>query len=396
MKKVIFAMIPLVILTNFAYAEQIPDYHKPYAPIYLDKDVYSWTDKVRITIVAPSWDENEHGIDSIGDDPSYAVKISTPSHELGPYELRETSQSSGTFTGEVTLTGFSHDVDGDGDSDTIPKTTGGGPTDGFLQVDRDDGITISFEFADGVVLTKSAKVSWNVGEIEFSNPNYLESEQVLIQVTDPDMNLNPEAIDNLNIDVSSDSDAAGILVVATETDDESGVFVATISLTQTSESSGNRLHAVPGDTIVARYHDRTLPPPYSISDEIEITDMSTVGSNVPSNTRIAINELYLANANGVEASSITEGNQVQIVTRIQNTQDYEQGFTNIIQIVDKDGEAVSLSWLTARLDSGSIMEVSQSWTPQQRGEYTIESFVWKSLIDATPLSPTRTQTVLVE
>ncbi|MEW6589027.1 MAG: hypothetical protein AB1299_07690 [Thermoproteota archaeon] len=396
MKKIIFTIIPLVILTNFAYAEQLPDYYKPYAPIYLDKDIYSWTDKIRITIVAPSWDENEHAIDSIGDDPNYAVKISTPSHSLGPYELRETAQSSGTFTGEVTLTGFLHDVDGDDESDTVPRTSGGGPTNGFLQVDRDDGITISFEFADGVVLTKSAKVSWNVGNIEFSNPNYLENEQILIQVTDPDMNINPEGIDNLNIDVSSDSDTAGISVVATETDDESGVFAATILLTQTSESSGNRLRAVPGDSMVARYHDRTLPLPYSISDDIEITSMATIGSNVPSNNRMAINDLYFADRNGAEISSITKGNQIQIVTHVQNTQDYEQGFTNIIQITDKSGSVVSLSWLTARLDAGAVMEVSQSWLPKQKGEYTIESFVWKSLTDATPLSQTQTQTVVVE
>ena len=36
------------------YAEQIPDYDKPYAPIFTDKPVYSWTDKVKITILAPS------------------------------------------------------------------------------------------------------------------------------------------------------------------------------------------------------------------------------------------------------------------------------------------------------------------------------------------------------
>jgi hypothetical protein len=396
MKKIIFAMMPLVILTNFAYAEQIPDYYKPYAPIYLDKDVYSWTDKIRITIVAPSWDENEHAIDSIGGDPNYAVKISTPSHSLGPYKLTETSPSSGKFTGEVTLTGFSHDADGDGEFDTVPRTSGGGPTNGFLQVDRDDGITVSFEFADGVVLTKSAKVSWNVGQIEFSNSNYLENEQILIQITDPDMNLNPEALDNLNIDVSSDSDTAGISVVATETDDETGVFTATISLTQTGESSGNRLRAMPGDTIVARYHDRTLPSPYGVSDNIEIISTATVGSNVPSNMRIAINDLYFANANGMELASVTEDKQVQVVTHIQNTQDYEQGFTNIIQITDEDGAVVSLSWLTARFDAGSVMEISQSWIPKQSGQYTIESFVWKSLTDPTPLSQIMMQTVLVE
>ena len=42
------------------------------------------------------------------------------------------------------LTGFTHDADGDGDFDTTPRTSGNGPTSGFLEVDRDSSISISF------------------------------------------------------------------------------------------------------------------------------------------------------------------------------------------------------------------------------------------------------------
>jgi hypothetical protein len=396
LKQIFFALIPLIMITNFAYAEQIPDYYKPYAPIYLDKTVYTWTDKIRITIVAPSWDENEHAIDSIGDDPDYAVKIATASHDLKPYKLTETSQSSGTFTGEVTLSGFSHDTDGDGASDTTPRTTGSGPTNGFLEADRDDGITISFEFADGVVLTQSAKVSWNAGQIEFSNSNYLVDDQIMIQVNDPDMNLNPEAPDNVEIDVSSDSDSAGVSVIATETGDESGIFQAVISLTQNNESSGNRLYAVPGDTITARYHDRTLPSPYSVSDEIEITATSTIDSNVPSTQRISIDDLYFADSSGNQVLELVSGKQVQIVTHIQNNQNHPQGFTSIIQITDENGTVVSISWIAGKLAEAQKFELSQSWTPKQSGEYSVETFVWKSLDDTTPLSENKMETVSVE
>ena len=70
---------------------------------------------------------------------------------MEPYRLTETDVNSGIFTGEVILTGFLHDADGDGDVDTVPRTGGNGPTSGFLEVDRDSAVTISFEFADGVV-----------------------------------------------------------------------------------------------------------------------------------------------------------------------------------------------------------------------------------------------------
>jgi hypothetical protein len=394
--KILAAAIPLFIMTGFAGAEQIPDYYKPYAPIYLDKDTYTWTDKIRITIVAPSWNENEHGIDSIGKDPDHAVKISTSSHSLKPYELRETAPNSGTFTGEVTLTGFSHDVDGDGGPDTVPRTTGGGPTNGFLEADRNDGITVSFEFADGVVLTKSAAISWNMGQIEFSSPSYLAEDQVLVQIHDPDMNLNPEALDDVGIDVYSDSDTAGISVTATETDDESGTFEAQITLTQSSESSGNRLRAIPGDTIVARYHDRTLPEPHSISDDLELTASALIGSNIPNTQRISIEEIYFADGTGKRLHSIRTGQQVQIVTHIQNNQQYPQGFTSITQITDKKGSVVSLSWISGRLAGEQGFELSQSWTPKQSGQYDIESFVWKSLDDTTPLSENKMQTISIQ
>jgi len=70
-----------------AYAEQIPDYEKPYSPIFTDKSVYSWTDKVKITILAPSWNSDKHLIDSIGDDEYNPIKISTGSKSLEPYRF---------------------------------------------------------------------------------------------------------------------------------------------------------------------------------------------------------------------------------------------------------------------------------------------------------------------
>ncbi len=389
-------LFTIFLILSAAFAEPIPDYDKPYAPIYLDKKVYSWTDKIRITIAAPAWDANEYGIDSIGDDSDHPIKISTPSHSLDRYELTETAPSSGVFSGEITLTGFAHDVDGDGQDDTTPRTSGSGPNGGFLEIDRDDGITISFEFADGVVLTKSARVSWNIGNVQFSNPNYFEDNTVVIQVIDPDMNLNPETLDNVELDVSSESDSAGIIVIATETDDESGIFEVTIILTQTDDSSGNRLRALPTDNITAIYKDRTLPVPYSIQDELDITAKSVIDSDLPSDSKIVIDEIYLTDSTGKEVLSPKLNQQVQIITQIQNMQSRTQDFVNIMQITDKNGVVVSLSWIVGNLNESQQFEISQSWTPKQKGQFTIETFVWQSLDDATPLSATQAQTITVK
>lgn len=389
------ALLLLVISTGSAFA-QIPDYDKPYAPIYTDKSVYSWTDKVRITIAAPSWNENTHGIDSIGDDSDHAVKISTASHKLELYRLTETAANSGVFSGEVTLTGFLHDANGDGRSDVTPRTMGNGPTDGLLETKRDDGITISFEFADGVVLTKSAKVSWNVAEINFSQQSYLGTEQVTVTVTDPDMNLNPEVPDSITLDVSSDSDSAGVSVAATETGDASGVFEATITLSSNNDSSGNRLYAVSDDTLTARYSDRTLPSPHAVSDQLDLTATSSVESSMPSTLRISLDEVYFADSSGKKISQIVSGQQTQIVDKIQNNQEHAQKFTHIIQISDKSDTTVSLFWISAELGPQQSLELSQSWLPAQPGSYKVESFVWKSLENATPLAKNSSRLITVE
>jgi len=369
-----------------AFAEETPDYFNPYAPIFTDKEVYTWTDKVHITVIAPSWNANRYGIDSIGTQDGHFIKIYTAGHSLEPYKLTETEPSSGIFTGEVILTGFLHDVDDDGNPDTNPRTVGSGPTNGFLEVERDGGLTISFEFADGVVLTHSVMISWNIGQIIFDKPIFLVGETAKIRVIDPDMNLNPEAVDRIEVEISSDSDVAGILVDAIETKDDSGLFEAMVSFTQNSVSSGNRLFAIPGDSIYAKYEDNTLPSPYSIQDDLDIQIESKLESEVPPIQRISVEDVFFADSFGIPIEP-TINEQIQIVGMVSNNQNYDQSFVYIIQVRDQDRTVVSLSWIRGELTSNQSLEVSQSWTPAESGNYVIETFVWNSLKDQIPLSP---------
>ena len=374
-----------------AYADQIPDYEKPYAPIFTDKPSYSWTDKIKITIIAPSWNTNRHLIDSIGDDQFNPIKISTSNHSLEPYRFTETGVNTGIFYAEVTLTGFPHDADGDGDKDTIPRTLGTGPTSGFLQVDRDSSVTISFEFADGVVLTESVPTFWNTGNIQFSQENYLSNQSGMVQVIDPDLNLNPEALDQIPIEISSDSDIAGIEVSGIETSESSGIFIARFTLTDNLSSSGNRLLALPGDEVYAKYDDHTLPKPYSISDNLEIKARATITSEIPTLQKIINNPIFLADSSGNPTDILQENNRLQIVGTITNEQSFKQTFVYLIQIKDQNNSVVSLSWISGELSGNQNLELSQSWLPKQSGSYLIETFVWNSLEKQIALSkPTST------
>jgi len=377
------------------YAESIPDYDKPFAPIYTDKPGYSWTDKIIISINAPSWNSNSNKIDSIGESESHPIKISSGENFLKPYRLTETSSGSGIFSGEIILTGFSHDVDGDGNFDTNPKTSGNGPTNGFLEVENNDSITISFEFADGVVLIESIPITWNMGVIQFSKDIFLTSDSVEIRVIDHDMNLNPEAIDTITIEVFSDSDRGGIQVVATETSERSGDFIANISLS-TNTSSGNRLYAVPGDSIFTKYDDHTLPKPFSKSDEISIETSAIIDHSLSPINRIQTSPISFSDSFGNPVTSIILQKQMQIVGKIENHIDYDQEFIYFIQIKNSDFDVISLSWIQGQLSSKQILDVSLSWIPEKSDTYFLETYVWNSLNELIPMSPPTFTTIFVD
>jgi len=389
-----FFILSLFLLS--AFGQSAPDYDNPYSPIFTDKPVYSWTDKMKMTIISPSWNSDNHLIDTIGETVDHPIKIATSEHSLEPYRFTETDVNSGIFTAEVILTGFLHDVDGDGNFDTAPRTTGNGPTSGFLEVDRDSVISISFEYADGVVLVESVPVSWNVGTINFSEELFYLENLVIIRVIDLDMNLNPEALDNLTLQVFSDSDAAGIEVNAVETSESSGSFVATISLSQNSPSSGNRLFAVPRDEIFAKYDDYTLPKPYSTSDNLEINAFSRVDSSVPSIERIKNSPISFSDDFGNSLGSFTVDSPIQLIGTIQNEQDFNQKFVYLFQVKNPENFIESLSWIQSEISPKQILDVSQSWIPVTSGTYEIETFVWNSINDPTVLSPIMSTMITVD
>jgi hypothetical protein len=384
----------LLILTS-VYAEPIPDYAQPFAPIFTDKPVYSWTDKIIIFVNAPSWNSNSNQINSIGESESHPIKISSGENFLKPYRLTETSSSSGIFSGEIILTGFLHDVDGDRIFDTNPKTIGNGPTNGFLETENNNSISISFEFADGIVLTESIPIMWNMGVIQFSNDTFLIDDFIEIRVIDADLNLNPEAIDTISINVFSDSDNGGIEVIATETSERSGNFIANITLSTTT-SSGNRLYTIPGDVIFAQYDDHTLPKPFSKSDHQYVETSAKIVHSVPSINRIQTSPIFFSDSFGNTVDSVISEIQTQIVGKIENQLDSDQEFIYFFQIKNSDNTVILLSWITGELFPNQILDVSQSWIPEKSDTYIFETYVWNSLNESIPISPSISTTIIVD
>ena len=210
-----------------------------YGSLSTDKGEYSWTDKVKIRLMTHGYDPNRDTID-----------ISISKHELKSYKLSKIGN--GLYTGEIILTGFLHDVDGDGKTDTNPRTMGSGSNNGFLETIRDEKLKITLEFRDGTKMGTIAKIIWNMGKLEFDMPKYSPDDSPILRVQDPDMNLNPETLNKVPLHVFSDSDKAGILVDAIETEEDSGLFETQVFFTSYRSSDGSSLFFENGDAIYAK------------------------------------------------------------------------------------------------------------------------------------------------
>jgi hypothetical protein len=383
------------------------------ATVELDQKVYSWTDKIYMTIVAPDHNFDSNLVDEVGNSAEDPIKVSTRGNNLDSYKLVETGTDTGIFTGEVILTGFCHDADGSTltggtvggtcptGTDTKPVTgtsTGGtaiGPTDGFLQADDDDGITVSFEFSEDETVVGSALIRWNIGEVQWLEASYPATGTGVVRVVDPDMNLNPEAVDNFETDVWSDSDAGGIDLTVTETNEATGIFEGTVFFTVADESSGHRLRVAEGDTITAEYEDNTLPDPYTTADELDITATSIIGTIVPPLERAPASGIRVVDAFGNSLGEISVDQQVQITSDLANGQDRAQAFAYLVQVQDDNGVTVSLAWITGSLTAGQSFSPALSWIPDAPGTYTATAFVWESVDNPTALSPPVKTTVNV-
>ena len=372
------------------------------ATVELDQKVYTWTDKVYITIVAPDHNFDSDLVDEIGNTDLDPVKVATRGDDIDNYKLVETGTDTGIFTGEVILTGFTHNADGDsrtGDAngnDVVSRSpSGSGPTDGLLPADDDDGITVSFEFSEDETVVGSALIRWNIGEAQWLEASYPASGTGVVRIIDPDMNLDPEAVDNFDVDVWSDSDAGGIDLTVTETNEATGIFEGTVFFTILDESSGHRLRVAEGDTVTAEYEDNTLPDPYTTADELDITATSLIGTIVPPLERAPASNCRVVDAFGNTLSSVAVDQQVQITCDVANGQDREQPFAYLIQIQDANGVTVSLAWITGSLSPGQSFSPALSWIPENSGTFDVTAFVWESVDNPTALSPPQDTSITV-
>ena len=366
----------------------------PGSQIQFNKKIFSWTDRVYITIYAPDFNSDPNIIDEIGVTTDDKITVSTSGNSI-PYKLAETGPNTGIFGGYVTLTGDptlkgAAGIDGQGTNPTGIISTCNpvcGPTNGFLPSSNNDGVTVSFEYNRDTVLTGSGLVRWNTGTVQWLQPNYPVGSQATVQITDQDMNLNPDAVDKFDTNVWSDSDSGGIKLAMTETGPNTGVFQGTVYFTTDLSSAGSRLHVSSGDTVTAEYTDTTLPLPHSSSDQQRITATTIAGTGIPPLEQVSSSNAKILDSSGNSLDKVKVNQQIQIVSDVTNQENKDQPFAYLVQIQDSNGITVSLSWITGSMTPRQTLDLGQSWLPTSTGTYTAQIFVWQSIAEPNALSP---------
>ncbi len=250
------------------------------ATLELDQKVYTWTDKVYITIVHPAANLDPRVIDTIGlHKEDKKMLIYTDSGNELQYGAIETGYDTGIFTATIILSGFPGlDANNDGKFDATGLTFGRYFDGGFIGVEREDGLNLLYNYErdeQNEQVVGSSLITMSIGEIMFDKSNYFSNDNATIRVVDPDLNTNPEKIDFVIIRVESETFPDGMDVSLLETNVATGIFEGIISFSSEEKLSNNILPVSLGDKITAVYFEKTPPVPFH-SDEFQPIDLQAI------------------------------------------------------------------------------------------------------------------------
>jgi len=317
--------------------------------IKFDKDTYTWTDTVKIYVITPLFNQDSRQIETIGDHINTKIEISSSEGTLSSYKLIETTSSSGIFSGLVTLTGHSnYDVTGDKrKSDAPGQTYGKGNDEGYLAVYPNDLLKVTFLNNLEEPIENTVKIQFNEGIVELIPNTITPNEKSLVRVFDLDMNLRSDYKDQVLVGIWSDREKEVKEHTLKETEINNGIFEGEVLFSE--ESSKKGILVIPGSTVFVKYVDRTLPPEYPPTKNLDII-------------------IEVAVAGLTESFEISETTQelAEIPDWIRNNAKWwsegaigDSDFTSGIQFLIKEG--IMQIPETAQPTTGEVSEEIPSW-----------------------------------
>jgi hypothetical protein len=197
----------------------------------------------------------------------------------------------------------------------------------------------------------------------------------------------------------------------------------TLSLSSTSASVGSSLTVsgsgfAPGGTVTIKLDGNTLATSIasasgSFTAAINIPLTANQGSHTLSASdgtnssstalsvieevreKLTVSGLKLVDQAGSSVSRPSEGMQVLIQSDLRNNLASDQQFVFIVQVKDSGGATIMISWMSGTLPANKQYAVAQSWLAEQKGNYSVDVFVWQSISNPVVLAPVSKTTISV-
>lgn len=339
--------------------------------------------------------ENPNGRDDIDPaDDEESLEINSSEGDDGFIGVEETGPNTGVFEGTIQFEPRDPDEDGelDGAGDEWTYTVLPGDIIAIQYTDETDAL------GRQVLVSMVFEIISEDGQLEAADATVQAGETIELTVMDADANRDGDALDTVDIDITSSDDPIGFTLAALETGDNTGVFTATIptSLTVSSGSinvrQGGSVFLEYTDEFPADYEDRVDTVLDPSRDFTLVVPVGTPIGNINSTTPKAP---VLTDISGNTLSEVTVGQQVVLNVDIKNNNATPQSFAAVVEVKDSDGFTVYLQWQTGTLNPSDTVNVGLSYTPSAAGDYTARSYVLSSILNPTVLSTVATSTFTV-
>jgi hypothetical protein len=210
-----------------------------------------------------------------------------------------------------------------------------------------------------------------------------------ITIDDVDANREPDIEETLTVVAKSDSWPQGQNVVLEETGEDTHIFTGEVFV-EDEIPSGNEVWADVFDTITVEYTDE-----YDADGEEDTVFSATIRVGIIPDFPVPASEPEFVDAQGMPVTVIRAGELIVIQSTITNAGPIDQNFAYLVQVKDDTGVVVQLSFVLT-LDPGESLTPGVSWIPDERGDYTVEVFVWESLTVPEALSEVQIEATSVQ
>ncbi|MEM1619442.1 MAG: hypothetical protein QXU52_01650, partial [Fervidicoccaceae archaeon] len=239
--------------------------------------------------------------------------------------------------------------------------------------------------ADGkvapILLTAKVVAYDGVVWVEPKKPFYNDKEDIVIYVRDPDANRDPNAIDKVDVRITSPIDPAGATVTLVETGANTGVFRAPLTLLSI-ESGGLRPAFRVGDKLTITYTDKIGADgkEKKISVEIQVGYKPVLPVTPPAPADVTFVDVTGA------PTAPAAGKPMLLRMPVTNADTTRSVAVDVVLLIKTpDGVPIGISYARITLGPGETALAAVGWIPPAKGTFLATAYFW-DLAAKTPLS----------